>query len=229
MAHDSDSFIDEVTEDLRRDRLFTAFRRYGWIAGLVILGIVGGAAWREYSIAKARNAAQDWGDAVLAAEGSDQPVAALGALAGQGGAGHAALADLLIASHQQQAGAGAQAVTALDGAVQAAGNDVLLRDLARLKSVIVQGSGMDLAQRDAMLTELSQPGAPFELLALEQKAIALIGAGRDEDAATLIRQIQARDGLSDNLRRRLAEMMVTLGEEPEPAAEANPAAMGTNG
>ena len=229
MAHDSDSFIDEVTEDLRRDRLFTAFRRYGWIAGLVILGIVGGAAWREYSIVQARNAAQDWGDAVLAAEASEQPVTGLEALSSQGTAAHAALADLLIAAHQQQARAGTQAVAALDQAAQAAGSDVLLRDLARLKSVIVQGSGMDLAQRDVVLTELSQPGAPFELLALEQKAIALIGAGRDQDAATLIRQIQARDGLSDNLRRRLAEMMVTLGEEPEHAAEASPAAIGTNG
>lgn len=52
MANENDSFIDEVTEDLRRDRLFAAFRRYGWIAGLVILAIVGGAAWREYSRAR---------------------------------------------------------------------------------------------------------------------------------------------------------------------------------
>ena len=39
MANQNDSFIDEVTEDLRRDRLFNAFRRYGWIAILLILAI----------------------------------------------------------------------------------------------------------------------------------------------------------------------------------------------
>ena len=62
----------------------------------------------------------------------------------------------------------------------------------------------------------ARAGAPFELLALEQKAVALIGAGRPEDAITLIRQIQDKDGLTEALRRRLSEMMIALGSEPEP-------------
>ena len=37
MANQNDRFIDEVTEDLRRDRLFQMMRRYGWIAVLLIL------------------------------------------------------------------------------------------------------------------------------------------------------------------------------------------------
>ena len=40
-----DSFIDEVTEEVRRDRLFALFRKYGWIGLVVVLGIVGGAGW----------------------------------------------------------------------------------------------------------------------------------------------------------------------------------------
>ncbi|MDO5620472.1 MAG: hypothetical protein Q4G24_03275 [Paracoccus sp. (in: a-proteobacteria)] len=223
MTNQNDSFIDEVTEDLRRDRLFKAFRRYGWIGGLVILAIVGGAAWREYTVARATKAAQGWGDAVLAAERGADPAAGFAALDAQGSAGRAALGNLLTAGAQLDADAQAQAVAALDQAAQAAGGDAVLADLARLKSVIVQGSAMDLAQRDAILTDLSRPGAPFELLALEQKAVALIGAGRDDDAAVLIRQIQARDGLTQNLRVRLAQMMLTLGESAE-ADGAEPAA-----
>ena len=46
--------------------------------------------------------------------------------------------------------------------------------------------------------------------------MALIGAGRPEDAITLIRQIQDKDGLTEALRRRLSEMMIALGETPEP-------------
>ena len=34
---DTDSFIDEVTEEVRKDRLYGYLRRYGWIAVLVIL------------------------------------------------------------------------------------------------------------------------------------------------------------------------------------------------
>ena len=37
MANQNDRFIDEVTEDLRRDRLFLMLRRYGWIAVALIL------------------------------------------------------------------------------------------------------------------------------------------------------------------------------------------------
>ena len=44
---DSDSFIDEVTEEVRRDRLFGYFRRYGWIAAVVIVVVVGGAGGRQ--------------------------------------------------------------------------------------------------------------------------------------------------------------------------------------
>ena len=49
MSHETDSFIDEVTEEVRRDRLFALFRRFGWIALAIILIIVAGTAWREYS------------------------------------------------------------------------------------------------------------------------------------------------------------------------------------
>ena len=31
--HDSDSFISEVSEEVRRDRLYAALRRYGWLIG----------------------------------------------------------------------------------------------------------------------------------------------------------------------------------------------------
>ena len=34
---ETDSFIDEVNEEVRRDRLYGALRRYGWIAILAVL------------------------------------------------------------------------------------------------------------------------------------------------------------------------------------------------
>ena len=54
---DTDSFIDEVTEEVRRDRLFGLMKRYGWIAALAVLLIVGGAAWNEWRKAQDRAAA----------------------------------------------------------------------------------------------------------------------------------------------------------------------------
>ena len=216
MANQNDSFIDEVTEDLRRDRLFNAFRRYGWIAILLILAIVGGAAWREYSKTQAEARAQARGDAILAAQQGDDPVTALSAVDPDGSVGRKALSEMLAAGAEAEAGATRQAADRLKAAATAVAADPVLHDLALLKAVMVSGAAMDAAERDNILAELSKPGAPFELLALEQKAVALIGAGRNDDAITLIGQIQQKDGLSEALRRRLSEMMITLGAEAKP-------------
>lgn len=211
MANQNDSFIDEVTDELRRDRLYGLMRRYGWIVILVIVLVVAGTAWREYSQSQDRAASEAWGDAILAAEAGDDPAAVL-AVDPQGSAGRQALAGLLAAGEQADPVAAAEA---LKGVADAQPNSVL-GELAQLKLVMLQGSDMDPAERDAILARLSRAGAPFELLALEQKAVALIGAGRSDDAITLIRQIQDKNGLTEAMSRRLSEMMIALGEAPEP-------------
>ncbi|WBU53475.1 tetratricopeptide repeat protein [Paracoccus sp. SCSIO 75233] len=214
MSHESDSFIDEVTEEVRRDRLYRLFRRYGWIGLLVIAIIVGGAAWREYANNQRRTAAEAWGDAVLAAQNSDDPVAGLAALDGGGNANRTALGDLLAAGAAMEADGQAAAQPYLERAAAEGGDDVLT-DLARLKAVIAAGESLDQADRDAALTDLSKPGAPFRLLALEQKAVALIAADRNDDALTLIREIQNEDGVSQALQTRLAQMVIMLGADLE--------------
>ena len=223
MSHDTDSFIDEVTDEVRRDRLYLLMRRYSWIGALVIVVIVGGAAWREYANAHGQAEAESWGDAVLAAQKSDDPVAALAALQPVGNPDRGALGELLTAGAALDAQDSDTAGTHLESAVTAA-QDPALRDLARLKVVLAMGETMDPAARDAALAELSKPGAPFRLLALEQKAVALIAAGRDQDALNLIREIMAEDGVSQALNTRLTEMMITLGAEPGAPTAATPAA-----
>ena len=51
---DTDSFINEVNDEVRRDRLYGYLQRYGWIAILVVVLIVVGAAWSEYRKAQTR-------------------------------------------------------------------------------------------------------------------------------------------------------------------------------
>lgn len=221
MANQNDRFIDEVTEDLRRDRLFLMLRRYGWIAVALIVALVAGAAWREYANARDAAAAQAFGDAILAAEEAEDAAARAQALAAISTTSdrQAVLRDILAANALVEAGNVAEAAQRYDAAAIKAGDDAVIRDLAALKSVIAQGAAMDPATRDAALARLSAPGAPFELIALELKAVALSGAGRKEDAVTLIRQIQQKDGLSQQMRQRLAEHLITLGVDPEPETD----------
>lgn len=218
MTDQTDSFIDEVTEELRRDRLYLAFRRYGWVALGVVLVLVAGTAWYEYSRHQAKLGAEAFGDAVLAAQAAPEPAAAVAGIDSVRTPGQAMVRAMLEAALVAEAGEAAQSAAILRDAADAAdgargpGGVGLLRELALLKAVI-EDPAMDLAARDAMLSHLSEPGAPFRLLALEQKAIALIGAGRNEDGAVLIRRIQEENGLSEAMRRRLAGTLIVLGEE----------------
>ena len=81
----TDSFIEEVNEEVRRDRLYGYLRRYGWIAILAVILIVGGAAWSEYRKAQTRAQAEALGDAMLSAlaeNDSTNRVTALAAIFG---------------------------------------------------------------------------------------------------------------------------------------------------
>lgn len=225
MANQNDRFIDEVTDELRRDRLFSAMRRYGWIAIALIVAMVGASAWFEFARNRTETKAQLFGDAVVAAQALPDPAERAKALAAidPQGADRAILRDLLAAGAEVEAGAvapaGERLAAAASMAGEAAGDDRLLQHLALLKSVLAQGAAMNPADRDAALATLSATGAPFELMALELKAVALVGADRPDDAVALIRQVQEKDGLTEPMRRRLAEMMITLGVDPEPSTD----------
>ncbi|MEZ5884253.1 MAG: hypothetical protein R3D53_10495, partial [Paracoccaceae bacterium] len=89
-----------------------------------------------------------------------------------------------------------------------------LRDLARLKSVIVGGAAMDAATRDASLAALAAPGAPYRLLAMEQQALVHVAEGRTDAAVDLLRQILSEAGLTAGLQQRASELIVALGADP---------------
>ena len=61
----TDSFIEEVTEEVKRDRLFKLIKKWWWAAALLVLLLVGGAAFNEWRKAQERQVAQDFGDALL--------------------------------------------------------------------------------------------------------------------------------------------------------------------
>jgi hypothetical protein len=80
-VHDSDSFVSEVSEEVRRDRLFAALRRYGWLIAALVVLIVGGAAYYEWRKLSRQAAAQAAGDALRAAYAAPDAATRAGLLA----------------------------------------------------------------------------------------------------------------------------------------------------
>ncbi len=218
---ETDSFIDEVTEEVRRDKLFAVFRKYGWIGIAAVILIVGGAAWVEWQKVRTRTAAQAFGDAVTAALDSDDPAARVAALdavaaAGPGDAAiRAALTQFLAADEALRGGDRAGALTRLEALAADPALPDDYRQLARLKAVILAGPSMAAADRDAALAELAQPGAPFRALAMEQQAIALMADGKTEEATALARQVLQEPDATPGLQRRMTQLIVALGGEPD--------------
>ncbi|MCU9846620.1 tetratricopeptide repeat protein [Defluviimonas sp. WL0024] len=220
---ETDSFIDEVTEEVRRDKLFALMRKYGWIGIALVVLIVGGAGYTEWQKARHKTAAQGFGDSIVAALESDDAAARLAALETIGadgvgdGAGQRAIVTLLAAHEALRSGDrdGARdrfEALAADPEVSAG-----YRNLARLKAVILAGAEMDAAERDAALEELAQPGAPFRVLALEQQALVLMADAKDDEALELLRRILEEPDVTAGLRRRVTQLIVILGGDPEAA------------
>ena len=207
---DTDSFIDEVTEEVRRDRLFGYFRRYGWIAAVVILGLVGGTAYNEWSKSTAAQVAQARGDALLDALDMDDDTASIAALSeiatNEGGD---VVASFLAAGADQSQAANLLGVIAAN-----TDHPEYIRDLARLKLATTP----DAVSQDAavlILTDLSAAGGLYRNAATEMLVAIELERGNVDAAVTLLQaHIQDAQATQEQIQR-MGELIVALGASPE--------------
>ncbi|MDD9745852.1 MULTISPECIES: tetratricopeptide repeat protein [Marinovum] len=215
----TDSFIEEVTEEVRRDRLFLLLKRYGWIGVLLVLLIVGGAAWREYSRAQEQAEAEALGDSMLAALETEEPearIAALGEVA-PGSAGGTALLALLTAA--EQASAEREAAAAETLAAIAANGEVpqIYRDIAAFRMLLLQSDSREASERRTSFEALARAGSPLRLLAEEQIALIEVETGDTEAAIARFQSILADAEVTAGLRQRVSQVIVALGGELDAA------------
>lgn len=216
---DSDNFINEVTEEVRREKLYGYLRRYGWIALVAVLALVGGAAWFEYRSAQDRAAAQATGDALLAALAETEPAARAAAIAQIETSGQSlAVTALLTAAMQQEAGDIDVAAQTLERLASDGTAPQIYRDLAAFKAAMLPVD--DRATRSQALQDLTSPGHPYRLLALEQLAYLSIEDGDTDAALVSLRQIAEDAEVTRGLRERVQRLMLALGEPlPETMTE----------
>lgn len=205
-----DSFIEEVTEEVRRDKLFAMFRKYGWIGALLVAGIVGGAAWNEYQKAQAMARAEGFGDAMLDAldqGGEAERQAAIAAIPADGS--QLALRGLMQAS--DPATDKAVALAGLDALIADASQPEIYRDLAQLRRVMVAGADMPVADRRAALEGISAPGRAFRPLAAEQLAYLLIEEGKTAEAIAALTALMQDQDAPGGLKARAGQVITALG------------------
>lgn len=214
---DTDSFIDEVNEEVRRDRLYGYLRRYGWIGVLLVVLIVGGAAWTEYRKAQVRSEAQALGDGMLAALSATDPQDRAGALSGLSAEDPTAqaLVAMLQASSAQEAGDVETAVAALNAVTVNPEVAPIYRQIASFKALTLQADTLDADTRRQQFEALAAPGAPLRLLALEQLALIDVAAGETQAAIDQYQSILQDAAVTSDLQQRAVQVIVALGGAPD--------------
>ncbi|MGB7317366.1 MAG: tetratricopeptide repeat protein [Planktotalea sp.] len=216
---DTDSFIEEVSEEVRRDRLFGLMKRYGWIAIVAVLALVGGAAWNEWNKAQARAKAQSAGDAILAALEADEPGARITALQSVQDQditqGAKAVVALLQAAEQGSDNDPAGAQAALEKIASDGSLPEIYRQIASFKAASRSDGALSAEERQIRFEALSAPGMALRLLALEQMALLDIDAGDTEAALEKLQGIVVDAEVTAGLRQRATQLIIALGAEPE--------------
>ena len=212
---ETDSFIDEVSEEVRRDKLYAMMRKYGWVAVVIVLALVGATAFREYKIASADMVAQQTGDAISEAMALQNPQARAKALSEiKANDKNMAVIALLKAVEQESGEDFTGSLKTLE-AIEASQAPPAYRELALFKKLLMEDSGLSEGARLAGLNELAMSASPYALFAQEQLALIDLTKGRKEAAINRLSQIMEDANLSQSLRQRVSQLMIILGEKPE--------------
>lgn len=207
---ESDSFIREVTEEVRQDRLFKWWKRYApFVIGGIALIVATSAAWNWYRYQE-RQAAQERGAAFLAVDPlSTEDAEKL--LASTDGTA-AAIAELRLAATLAQTGEGAAAAERYRAVAGRQGLKRAYTDLALLQALRIEAETRPASDVIADLGALTGEDGPYRLLALELRAVLKINSGDTKGAAGDIDAALSSDGLTGALAARLRGLRETLDE-----------------
>lgn len=207
---ETDSFIREVTEEVRQDELAQVWGRYRYL-------IIGGAAaaiaavsvwsWRQHA---AQQAALDVGTRLLAvAEGRPEEQAALAdSLAGDAGV----IADLQAAAALATGDVDA-AVARYRALAARPGLAAAYADLALLSALRLDAARIERAAFQAQIAPLTAEGRPYRPLALELRASLALNAGDAAAAIVDLDAILAEPSATAATQARAAALKATISAE----------------
>ena len=214
---DTDSFLQEVSEELRRDRLYRNIRKYGWLAILLVVLVVGGATYREYLKSKTETAAQLFGTSIINALGEkniDDRISKLQKINAPGDNAKVVIA-MLLSAELNGSESPALEKSSLSTITEGSSIDAHYRELLNFKILLGSAETLSLEERASAFEALSKPGNPFRLLAEEQLALIELEQGYIDNAVEKISQILLDAELTAGLRNRATQMMIALGKDPE--------------
>jgi hypothetical protein len=219
----TDTFVREVDENLRRDRIRDFFRQNGtWVVAGVILFLAacGAIIWyqqhrEQRSQAEVEQLAQIYKDIGLG--NTSKVPQQLDALADSGSKGVRATALFTRAAFAIQQNDPKLAISiykkiADDGSLPGA-----YRDAALIRQTALEFDQLQPDQVIARLAPLAKPGNPWFGSAGEMTALALVKQGKKQQAGQLFATIAKDKSVPDSIRNRSIQISGSLGADASAA------------
>lgn len=223
MTNETDTFVQEVDEKLREERMMDVAKKWGpWIGGAVLVFLLGLGGWQWWNQNRI-NQARAQSDAYLAA----QELARSGNLAGAKER-FAALRDDGPQVYRIMAMMEHAAITAEEGDLEAAMNefdhaaeqaqDPTMRDSARLRAAYLAAETQDFANVQQRLQPLIDGDSSFSFLARELLAIEAWEAGQIDLARTTLEGLSVALDAPEAVQQRAQIALSVLGAPAEAAS-----------
>ncbi|MEK9991852.1 MAG: hypothetical protein VW634_05385 [Paracoccaceae bacterium] len=213
---DTDSFIEEVSEEVRRDRLYKFLRKYAWVGILAVVTIVGGTTYLEFQKAQARTEAEEVGTAIINAldiSGLEERAEELRKVEVSNSEAKAIVAMLLAAEEISLENYEA-ASASLNAIFEDPSVSRVYRDMAKFKFLLISHGNIEDNLILAGFKEMASPGNPFRLLAEEQIALLMLKTQDFEAAVDTLKSILEDAELTDTIRQRVSQLLMSLGVDP---------------
>jgi hypothetical protein len=221
VTNDTDSFVQEVDETLRQERLMTMLKRYGpWLAGAfaVFLAVIGGwQFWTHHSTNQSRAQADEYAAArTLLQQGDvDRARAAFEQLTTEGPGAYRTMATMDLAAILAQQGDLQAALAKFDAAAEMA-DDPIMRETAQLRAAYIAADTQDFQALQTRLQPLIASESRISYLARELLAIEAWEAGNLDLARTEMENLSLALNAPEVVRQRAQIALAVIG--PAPAA-----------
>jgi hypothetical protein len=202
-----DSFLREVEEELRSDKLKAFWKRFApFIIGgavLIVLIVAANEAWKWWRDSSAAEASERYYTAISLAGSGDfsGAQAAIDSIANDGPEGYATLARFRAASLLAEQGDPQGAIAAYD-ALSSSLNEPRLRELALILGAYIAVDHLDVAGVQARAGALASEESPFRNSAREALGLAYYKAGDLEAARENFEAIAADPAASQEMQVR---------------------------
>ena len=210
----NESFMQEVSEEVRKDRFYRILKKWGWVGIALIVALVGGASFNEWNKESKINSARNLGDRVLAAIAS-KDVIDLKEIEIKNVSQDIFIKNLMsaILFSDDKLDASKKALEEIGGIP---GITKTYKDLNAFKLGLLSLKSGNLTgeERFGVFEALVEPGSPFRSLAKEQQALILIEQGKIELAIKTLVEITDDSETTDTLRRRVTQLRISLGSDP---------------